>query len=106
MGAMVIDMLRHSLDAFSRMDSSDAPEVVLRDTHVDEEFSSLTRMSMGFMLEDPRTISAGLDLVFVARALERAGDHVKNIAENTVYATSGTNVRHADFAELQRAARE
>lgn len=106
MGGMVIDMLRRSIDAFSRMDSTDVPAVVLRDTQVDEEFSALIRMSLSFMLEDPRTISAGLDLVFVAKALERTGDHVKNIAENTVYAISGTNVRHAGFAELQRAALE
>ena len=106
MGGMVIDMLRRSLDAFSRMDSADVPAVVLRDTQVDEEFSALIRTSLSFMLEDPRTISAGLDLVFVAKALERMGDHVKNIAEHTVYAISGTNVRHAGFAELQRAALE
>ena len=106
MGGMVIDMLRCSLDAFSRMDPTGAPAVVLRDTQVDEAFAELVRTGLGFMLEDPRSISAGLDLVFVAKALERAGDHVKNIAENTVYATSGTNVRHAGFAELQRAARE
>ena len=106
MGGMVIDMLRRSLDAFSRMDSADVPAVVLRDTQVDEEFSALIRTSLSFMLEDPRTISAGLDLVFVAKALERMGDHVKNIAEHTVYAISGTNVRHAGFAELQRVALE
>jgi len=106
MGAIVIDMLRRSLDAFSRMDSTDAPAVVMRDTHVDEEFAALLRTGLSFMLEDPRTISAGLDLVFVAKSLERAGDHAKNVAEHVVYAISGTNVRHADFAALQRAAME
>ncbi len=106
MGGMVIDMLRRSLDAFSRMDSTDVPAVVLRDGQVDEEFAVLLRMSLSFMLEDPRTLSTGLDLVFVAKSLERTGDHAKNISEHVVYAISGINVRHAGFAELQRAAGE
>lgn len=105
MGDIVTDMLHRSLEAFSRMDSTDAPAVVMRDTQVDEEFGAMLRKILSFMLEDPRTISSGLDLVFVAKSLERIGDHAKNISEHVVYAITGRNVRHVDFAELERASR-
>lgn len=106
MGGLVERPLELALDAFSRMDSTDAPSVVLGNTHLDEELAALLRTGLSFMLEDPRTISAGLDLVFVVKSLECAGDHAKNVAEHVVYAISGANVRHADFAALQRAAIE
>lgn len=89
-----ISMLRRSLDAFARLDVALANEVIHADAKVDTEFKALVRQLITYMMEDPRTISASIDLVFVAKAIERIGDHAKNLAEQIIYIVKGTDVRH------------
>ena len=91
---LAIDMLRKSLDAFARLDSVAAAQVVRQDALVDDEFRSILRQLITFMMEDPRTITRSLEVLFVAKALERIGDHSKNMAEYVVYMVEGRDVRH------------
>ena len=92
-------MLKGALDAFARMDADAAQQIVMQDKHIDSEFRSLLRELITFMMEDPRTISTALDIVWIAKALERVGDHAKNIAEYVIYVSSGTDVRHTSQTE-------
>jgi phosphate transport system protein len=87
-------LLRRALDAFARLDTAQAVQVIREDNEIDEEFDGLMRKLITYMMEDPRTISASIDLVFVAKAIERIGDHAKNLAEQIIYIVSGTDVRH------------
>ena len=89
-----ISMLRRTLDAFARLDVDTAREVIRDDAAVDTEFRSVLRQLITFMMEDPRTISTALDIVWVAKAIERIGDHAKNMAEYVIYIVEGTDVRH------------
>jgi phosphate transport system protein len=100
--SLAIDMLRHSLDAFARLDSGAAADVVQQDQLVDDEFRSILRQLITFMMEDPRTITRSLEILFVAKALERIGDHAKNMAEYVVYMVEGRDVRHLRNAETVR----
>jgi phosphate transport system protein len=102
MVALVRDMLRTSLDAFARLDMSKTVEVALKDEEVDEQFRVAMRQLITFMLEDPRTISMSLEVLFVAKAIERIGDHAKNIAEYVVYMVKGKDVRHTTVEEMER----
>lgn len=86
--------LRKALDAFARLDVGVALEVIKNDNEIDAEFDGLMRKLITYMMEDPRTISASIDLVFVAKAIERVGDHAKNLAEQVIYIVKGTDVRH------------
>jgi phosphate transport system protein len=86
--------LRKALDAFARLDTAAAVDVIKQDNHIDQEFDGLMRKLITYMMEDPRTISASIDLVFVAKAIERVGDHAKNLAEQVIYIVKGTDVRH------------
>jgi phosphate transport system protein len=86
--------LRKALDAFARLDVESAIEVLKQDDQIDREFDGLMRKLITYMMEDPRTISASIDLVFVAKAIERVGDHAKNLAECIIYIVKGTDVRH------------
>jgi phosphate transport system protein len=86
--------LRKALDAFARLDTQTALEVIKSDNEIDAEFDGLMRKLITYMMEDPRTISASIDLVFVAKAIERVGDHAKNLAEQVIYIVKGTDVRH------------
>lgn len=104
--AIALDMLRKSLDAFARLDLIMAAEVVRQDEQVDEEFRSIMRYLITFMMEDPRTISTALEIVFVAKAIERIGDHAKNMSEYVVYMVKGRDVRHVTVEELEREVRE
>jgi phosphate transport system protein len=92
--SLAIDMLRKALDAFARLDSLAAAQVVRQDELVDDEFRSILRQLITFMMEDPRTITRSLEVLFVAKALERIGDHSKNMAEYVVYMVEGKDVRH------------
>jgi phosphate transport system protein len=103
--AVVIDMLRRSLDGLARFEAEDAPEIARLDREVDDDFKSVFRKLLTYMIEDPRTISPALDLVFVAKALERIGDHAKNISEYVVYMIKGRDVRHLPIEELEQIAR-
>ena len=99
---MALDMLRKSLDAFARLDLSCAVQVVRQDEQVDEEFRSIMRYLITFMMEDPRTISTALEILFVAKAIERIGDHAKNMSEYVVYMVKGRDVRHVTVEEIER----
>lgn len=93
--------LRRSLDAFARLDAEQALEVLKQDVQIDQEFDGLLRKLITYMMEDPRTISSSIDLVFVAKAIERVGDHAKNLAEATIYVVKGLDVRHAPVSEVE-----
>ncbi|HSF47907.1 MAG TPA: phosphate signaling complex protein PhoU [Burkholderiales bacterium] len=99
---LALAMLRESLDAFARLDVAAAARVVRQDQRVDEEFRSILRQLITFMMEDPRTITMALEIVFIAKAIERIGDHAKNMAEYVVYMVQGRNVRHVKFEEWER----
>lgn len=91
---LATSLLRKALDAFARLDVEKAVEVLKQDDQIDQEFEGLMRKLITFMMEDPRTISSSIDLVFVAKAIERVGDHAKNLAEQIIYIVKGTDVRH------------
>ncbi len=98
---LAIGQLRQSLDAFARLDVRRAIEVLKKDDLIDREFEGLVRKLITFMMEDPRTISSSIDLIFVAKALERVGDHAKNVAEQVIYIVKGTDVRHSPLDKLE-----
>jgi phosphate transport system protein len=102
MVTLVREMLRTSLDGFARLDVSKTVEVARQDEQVDEQFRAAMRQLITFMLEDPRTISMSLEVLFVAKAIERIGDHAKNIAEYVVYMVKGKDVRHISVTEMER----
>ncbi|MDD2934030.1 MAG: phosphate signaling complex protein PhoU [Methylotenera sp.] len=102
MVALVREMLRTALDGFARLDISKTVEVAKQDELVDEQFRAAMRQLITFMLEDPRTISMSLEVLFVAKAIERIGDHAKNIAEYVVYMVKGKDVRHISVQEMER----
>ena len=83
-----------ALDAFARLDTKAALDILKEDDLIDKEFDGFVRKLVTYMMEDPRTISSSIDLVFVAKAIERIGDHAKNLAEATIYVVKGTDVRH------------
>ncbi|MGC8507192.1 MAG: phosphate signaling complex protein PhoU [Thiomonas sp.] len=91
---LAIDQLRRSLDSFARLDEKAAVEIVESDSKIDDEFDGFTRKVITYVMEDPRAISTMLDLMFVAKAIERIGDHAKGIAEFVIYIVRGTDVRH------------
>jgi phosphate transport system protein len=99
---LALDMLRKSLDAFARLDLAAAAQVVRQDEQVDEEFRTIMRYLITFMMEDPRTISSALEILFVAKAIERIGDHAKNMSEYVVYMVRGRDVRHVTADEIER----
>ena len=99
---LVLMMLKKSLDAFAQMDTTDIVDILEGDKEVDEEYHSHTRELLTFMMEDPRTISTSLELIFVSKALERIGDHIKNISQAVVYTIKGRNVAHASIKEIKK----
>lgn len=101
MARNVLGMLHEALDAFARMDTESAYKVTRDDLVVDRQYESITRQQLTFMLEDPRTISRGLELMRVARALERIGDHSGNLCEYVIYLVKGKHVRHASPQEVE-----
>ena len=94
-------LLRKSLDAFARLDASMALSILKEDDAIDREFDGFVRKLITYMMEDPRTISSSLDLLFVAKAIERIGDHAKNIAEFTIYVVKGEDVRHTPMEMIE-----
>ena len=95
------DMLHMALDAFARSDASKVVEIARMDEEVDEQYQAAIRQLITFMLVDPRTISVSLEVLFIAKAVERIGDHAKNIAENVVYMAQGKDVRHISVEDMQ-----
>ena len=98
---LAIALLRKALDAFARLDAAKALEVLKQDDQIDQEFDGLLRKLITYMMEDPRTISSSIDLVFVAKAIERVGDHAKNLAEVIIYVVKGTDVRHHSLEAVE-----
>lgn len=105
MAELVGKMIRDALDAFARQDAISAAAVVAADVEVNKEWQASLRHISTFMIEDPRTISRSIDLIFIARALERIGDHAKNMAERIIFMVRGADVRHQDLEDAQRLAR-
>ena len=97
-----ISMLRRTLDAFARLDCNAAAEVIRADAGIDAEFGAILRQLITYMMEDPRTFSTALEIIWVAKAIERIGDHAKNMAEYVIYIVKGTDVRHTRAAEVER----
>jgi phosphate transport system protein len=102
---LAVAQLRKALDAFARLDTTKALEVLKQDDQIDQEFEGLLRKLITYMMEDPRTISASIDLVFVAKAIERVGDHAKNLSEAIIYVVKGTDVRHTSMEDVENAIR-
>ena len=105
MATLVSKNLRNVLDAFARFDSVAAAEVVRADRKINKEWRSILRETSSFMIEDPRTITAAIDVMFMARSLERIGDHTKNIAERVIYTVQGEDVRHTGSKNILKVAR-
>ncbi len=99
---MVKDMLHASLDAFARTDLKDVVAITSQDQKVDREYVSIIRQLITRMMEDPRHITRTLDILWVARALERIGDHSCNICEHVIYMVKGEDVRHISLDELEK----
>jgi phosphate transport system protein len=95
-------MLRQALDAFARIDLNVAAQVVRQDKEVDAEFKGIMRQLITFMMEDARTISRSLEVLFIAKSIERIGDHAKNISEYVVYMAKGRDVRHIGLEGIER----
>jgi phosphate transport system protein len=94
-------MLRKALDAFARSDTMTAADVLQADDSVDAEYRSITRQLITFMMEDPRTISLSLEIMNMAKAIERVADHARAVAENVIYISEGLNVRHISPEEVR-----
>jgi len=99
-----LNLVRQSLDAFARLDTTLSQEVIRADSDVDTEFKSIIRQLITHMMEDPRTITTSIEIISIARAIERIGDHAKNIAEYVVYMVKGRDVRHTSLEEIEREA--
>ncbi|MEM7432368.1 MAG: phosphate signaling complex protein PhoU [Pseudomonadota bacterium] len=99
LGNHVLHMLRDAMNAFARLDVEEAFEVVREDEAVDEEYESIARQCITFMMEDPRSIKRVMNVTWAARSLERIGDHSKNICEYVIYMVQGRDVRHTDISE-------
>jgi len=97
-----VAMLRQSLDAFARLDVAEATHVVKQDTAVDDEYRAIMRQLITYMMEDPRTITRALEILFIAKAIERIGDHAKNMSEYVIYLVKGRDVRHVSVDEMER----
>ena len=95
--------LRKALDAFARLDTKMAVAILKEDNLIDKEFDGFVRKLITYMMEDPRTISPSLDLLFLAKAIERIGDHSKNIAELIIYLVKGMDVRHTSVDDIETA---
>jgi phosphate transport system protein len=102
----VKQMVRATLDAFARLDARGALEVVKADDIVDEEYESIYRQGITFMMEDPRTISRVMDTTWMARALERIGDHAKNICEYVIFMVHGKDIRYMGLDTIEEEVRK
>ncbi|OWY38496.1 phosphate transport system regulatory protein PhoU [Xenophilus sp. AP218F] len=102
MSQVALAMLRRSLDAFARLDTTAALELAEEDQRLDDDFAAELRQLITFMMEDPRTISMSIDTLFISKAIERIGDHAKNISEYVVYLVKGKDIRHTTLEDKKR----
>ena len=100
-GELASELLRKTLDAFVRLEVPTAVGILQNDGVFDKEFDGFMRKLITYMMEDPRTISASLDLIFIAKSVERIGDHSRNIAEFIIYIVEGRDVRHTFLANTE-----
>jgi phosphate transport system protein len=98
-------MLRKTLDSFARLDTVMAVVIIKQDNEIDDEYNGFLRKLITYMMEDPRTISPSLDLLFLAKSIERVGDHAKNIAEQIIFIVKGEDVRHTPMDKVESVAR-
>lgn len=94
-------MLHRALDAFARLDAAEAARAIRDDVAIDAEFSAILRQLITYVMEDPRTISVALEIVWIAKAIERIGDHARNVAEQVIYIVKGTDVRHTRIDQVE-----
>jgi phosphate transport system protein len=99
------NLLNKALDAFARLDTAAAVAILKEDDLIDQEFNGFVRKLITYMMEDPRMISQSLDLLFLAKAIERIGDHAKNIAEFIIYVVKGEDVRHSTMEKIESVVR-
>ena len=104
MGEQCAAMLHEVLNAFVRMDADASLQIVRKDKEIDQRFRSITRELVTYMMEDPRTISNALEIIFSVKSLERIGDHCKNIAKDVIFVVGGRDVRHLKLDELEQEA--
>ena len=102
MGQTVRQMLHDALDTFARLNYVEAGRIAGRDDKIDRQYESILRQVMTYMMEDPRTITNNMNVIWAARSLERIGDHTKNICEYVIYLVQGKDVRHTDYADLDQ----
>lgn len=102
MGNLVSKMLHDALDAFARMDSQQSVTVAGKEPESDQQYIAIIRQLITYMMEDARNISGTLDAVWTARALERIGDHARNICENIIYLVEGKDVRHFSIEQMEQ----
>jgi phosphate transport system protein len=102
LGRLAQIMVHDALDAFARLDADAALRICRDDRVIDDEYESIQRQCLTFMMEDPRTIRRALDVMWVARSLERIGDHAKNISEYVIYMVHGKDIRHTSLDKVEK----
>jgi len=103
LGDLVQKMLHHTVEALAGLDAEGAYNVTREDEKIDHEYEGIMRQMVTFMMEDPRSIRRSLDIVWAVRALERIGDHARNICEYVIYLVKGKDVRHIDIDKIKEA---